>query len=235
MGWQDTYKSGGLMPTMQHGSAPTWELPNIGGDLTLDWDSVLTIDLIREHTKTDDVPSVSDNQLRLYRKAAIEAAEQYTSLLLGTSRVVTEAVDRPWSRREIERGSYVYSTQYPITDGIVYIFGEKSGGSRKLATTPGSRKVRIPLVQVALDLGCEACRPVCGGEANHGMQIMYRAGFSECSGVPAGVILGMLKYIAWNITHPGDEISSVRNREKIEGGQLSGTNNIAWASGALEL
>lgn len=237
MSWKDTYKVAALTPVIRHGSEVVTAVPDIGGPLTLDWDSVLPLELIREHTKTDDVPSVSDAQLLLYRKAGIESAEQYTGALFSESRSVTETVDRPWRKRDMMRGSYMHTVQYPIADGIAYLFGSRDGiGNSTLQTTPGSRNIRIPLVQTALDLGGPCCRPACDtGEGNYGMQIMYRAGYAKASAIPAGIIVGILKFIAWNITHPGDVFSAVQNTESVQAGILKGTNNVAWASGALEL
>ena len=47
----------------------------VGEMKPLDWSERLSIDMIRTHTKTDDVPAVTDAQLKMYRDAAIEAAE----------------------------------------------------------------------------------------------------------------------------------------------------------------
>jgi hypothetical protein len=44
----------------------------IGEEKSLDWDARLGIEFIRSHAKIDDVPSVLDEQLRLYRSAAME-------------------------------------------------------------------------------------------------------------------------------------------------------------------
>jgi hypothetical protein len=63
---------------------------------------------------------------------------------------------------------------------------------------------------------------------------MYRSGFSCPEQVPAGVLLGMLQFIAWVVEHPGDEVLSMRNTLSARGGAIIGTNNIALVSGALE-
>jgi len=63
---------------------------------------------------------------------------------------------------------------------------------------------------------------------------MYRAGFSCAAQVPAGVLLGILQFIAWVVEHPGDEVLSMRNTLSARGGAIIGTNNIALVSGALE-
>ena len=118
------------------------------------------------------------------------------------------------------------------------------GMSKQLPVKKGSREVKIPIVVMSPDLSSSCCRSPCSpiNECNPGMQLMYRAGFDlnapvgSKTGIPSGVILGMLKYISWNITHPGDEIYTARNRiSNNQAGLILGTNNIAWASGALEL
>lgn len=63
---------------------------------------------------------------------------------------------------------------------------------------------------------------------------MYRSGFACADQVPAGVLLGILQYIAWIVEHPGDEVLSVRNTLSTRGDAIVGTNNVALVSGALE-
>jgi hypothetical protein len=50
------------------------------------------------------------------------------------------------------------------------------------------------------------------------------------------VIVGMLQFIAWILEHPGDELLTQRNRRDASaaGGGITGSNNIALVSGALE-
>ena len=63
-----------------------------GETAAFDWSTRLSLDVIRSHTKTDDIPGVTDEQLALYRAAAIEAAERYTGLLLAGQRTITEPI-----------------------------------------------------------------------------------------------------------------------------------------------
>lgn len=227
-----------LMPQIAAGGAQP-PPPSVGDEKLWDLEQLVPINLIREHTKTDDVPSVSDEQLAMYRQAALEAAEQYTGLLLAGSRPITEPIECQWSRSALKKMSFKHRTQYPVSDGLVYLYGQ--GGSRTLQVRKGSRDVQIPILMVSPDLSSACCRTGCNpaNEFNRGMHILYRAGFdcdAKNGGLPAGIILGMLKYIAWNITHPGDELYTARNRiSNNQGGLMLGTNNVAWASGALEL
>src|SRR5688572_13974020 len=101
MSWEQTYANGPLMAETT-GGLPAPE-PYIGDEVLYDLEKLIPISLIREHTKTDDVPAVSDDQLRLYRSASVEAAEQYTGLLLSSSKPITEAVECPWNRNILRK------------------------------------------------------------------------------------------------------------------------------------
>lgn len=52
-----------------------------------DLEELLPLALIRTHTKTDDVPHVTDEQLSLYRSASFEAAEKYTGLVYSRAKI----------------------------------------------------------------------------------------------------------------------------------------------------
>lgn len=241
MGWQDANNKPLMSEVVR--TLPGEGIPSVGGACDFDLDKCLSIALIREHTKTDDVPSVTDNQLRLYRAAAFESAEQYTGALLRGTRPITEYIDEDWSARTMLRGYYVKKTEYPVTDGIVYLYGAVGSANQTLRIQPGTRKLRIPIVQCSPDLSSACCRPGCAPTKamNTGMRIMYRAGFELCetgdapATLPNIIILGILKFIAWSVTHPGDVLLTVRLRESSDEGLVRGTNNAAWASGALEL
>ena len=239
MSWEDTYSATLLTPQMASGL--TTPEPSVGNEEYCDLEKLMSIDMIRAHTKTDDVPSVTDEQLAMYRDASIEAAEQYTGMLLASTKPIIEPVECPMSARVMKKMSFIHRTQYPVSESIAYVYGQ--GMNQAIAVTKGSREVKIPVLIMSPDLSSSCCRSPCApiNEINTGMRLMYRAGFdltasSKKGGVPSGVILGCLKYIAWNITHPGDEIYTARNRiSNNQAGLILGTNNIAWASGALEL
>lgn len=215
-------------------------IPEIPGKIAgnLDLERILTISDIRVHTKTDDTPHVTDRQLELYRRAAFEAAEQYTGFLLMQTTQQIEDVKRHHNIARGRHRPYKHTLRYPSADGIVHLYGSRDGlGDRTLSITPGSRSVHIPMIHTAI--GTSPCCDPCGsGRAdplNFGLKIMYLAGFRHESDIPAGVILGCLKYIAWSIENPGDALRSVKDTAQANLGVLQGTNNIAWASGALEL
>lgn len=206
--------------------------PVITGLKEFDLEARLPISLIRTHTKTDDVPHVTDEQLRLYRDAAFEAAELYTGLLFRRQRQITEETSTDYSARTLRRGYYTHRLKYPSADGLVYLYGTRNG-TRSFNVEPGERLVRIPVTHWAIDAD-PCCAPRCSGALNHGQRLMYRAGYSCTDDIPQGIIVGVLKFIAWLITNPGDEIMTVRNRLAGDSAGIIGTNNGAWASGAIE-
>jgi|EndMetStandDraft_9_1072997.scaffolds.fasta_scaffold10603_2 hypothetical protein len=200
------------------------------------WSDRLSIDAIRAHTKTDDIPGVTDEQLELYRQASLEAAEMFTGLLLAGQRTVIEPIEGPPAPKP-GRMYYLHTLQYPVADGIVYLYGGSSAADNRAFTVkPGSRTIKVPIATGFIDLSCP-CHPCSTGHhLNGGMMAAYRAGFNCPADVPAGVVIGCLQYIAWIVEHPGDELMTQRNRKdnSTKIGGVSGSNNIAMVSGALE-
>ena len=193
----------------------------------VNWDEYISIDLIRQHTRTDDVPGVTDEQLRLYRAAAVEAAEFYTGMTLSKQKVFSEVISPP----KIKPGKdyFTVKLQHASSDGIIYIYGNGEY-PEAVQITPNTRKVKLQARFIMLDMSncCDPCAK------QNGLKVMYLAGFSCAEQVPAGVILGILQFVAWVVEHPGDEVLAMRNTLSARGGALIGTNNIALISGALE-
>ncbi len=201
--------------------------------VAVDLEKLLPIGVIRTHTKTDDVPHVTDDQLRLYRQAAFEACEKYTGRIFSELRVIQEPIAQRRGRRW--RPFYIHELKHPSFDGIVFIYGSAYGqDDRQLNIGPGGRQLRLEVRAGAIDASSCCGGPCQGDQYNYGMMAMYRAGVDCAAGVPAGILLGCLKFIAWAVTNPGDEIMTVRNREAGESSGIVGTNNAAWASGAIE-
>lgn len=201
-------------------------------------EEMLPLDLIRVHTKTDDVPSATDEQLALYRRAAVESAEQYTSMYFSGLKSIIQPVDKLVGMKDRRRGYFTLELDYPVAGDAVYVYGR--GPTQRIQVAPNSRKVRIQVHAISLDVSSSCCRGPCDGGntgflANPGMKLTYQTGFKDICEIPAGIKLGMLKFIAWSITHPGDEILAVRNRSITRSSLVDGTNNVAWASGAIEL
>lgn len=198
-------------------------------------ESLVSIEMIRTHTKTKDVPRVTNEQLELYRRAAFESAEHYTGFFLGKIRTISESVAFKGSTFRHKR-TQRFTLKYPTVDGIVYLYGaHMNEGNQILQVDPGSTELQIPVLGSALDIRscCDPCNSF--GNVNYGMKVMYRTGYAKATDIPAGVILGVLKYIAWSIENVGDEVMTVKNKQTVSEGLLRGTNNAAWASGALEL
>lgn len=217
-------------------SAPS-KLETVLDESTLDkdsewtYDDTLSIDIIRAHTKTNAVQTVTDDQLRLYRAAAIEAAEQFTGLIISGQRTIEE-FPRSTNMQDRNRGYFDHRTAYQIAQSTVYYLGVPSK-QRLLRAQVGSNKIRIPVLFDTLTLQ-DCCNP-CDAAINPGMFIRYKAGYAKCEDIPAGIILGALKYIAWNVKNPGDQIMTVRNKLVSDSAGIAGTNNIGIASGANEL
>ncbi|MGY2987707.1 hypothetical protein [Bradyrhizobium sp. USDA 4508] len=200
-----------------------------------EWHKGLSIDMIRQHTKTDDVPGVSDEQLELYRMSSIEAAELYTGMLLAGQRTVVEPIQHPPSGRP-GKLTYRMRLRYPVADGLVYLYGSTHPADNIVfQVPPNTRSIRVPIRSGLLDLS-NCCDPCATHFLNRGMMVAYKAGFRCMEDVPSGIVVGCLQYIAWIIEHPGDELMTQRNRKdnSTKIGGVSGSNNIAMVSGALE-
>lgn len=197
----------------------------------LDLEKVLPLELIRTHTKTDDTPHVTDAQLELYRAAAFEAAEKYTGLLLTHQQIVREPIASE-SRRGFRRVRK-HRLKKATVDGRIYMYGGGLLQAILITVAPGTREVTLPIVQEALDAST-CCRPDSLGGENFGMSIMYMAGLENETSIPRILIIGCLKYIAWAVQNPGDVVMTVKNRTGAGEAGIVGTNNGAWASGAIE-
>lgn len=196
-------------------------------------DSVLSLDDIRTHTKTDDVPAVTDFQLRLYRKAAFEEAEKYTGLLLTGQKIITENVQPPtFTYRNAQLGTkFKYRLQYAAAQDFVWFYGLKQRRPDRVPVLPGSQEILLPRIFDDFGMGC--CNP-CGGDGYAKLQ--YVAGFSCVEDLPATLLLGVLKYIAHVVENPGDFVvmQGVGGGRKT-GGDIAAAANPAWASGAIEM
>lgn len=199
-----------------------------------DWSARLSLEEIRVHTKTDDVPGVTDEQLQLYRDAAIEAAERYTGLLLSGQKTVTEPIEGP-ARVRPGQDFYRVRLRHPVSDGIVYLYGGwNAEDNRAFKVLPGSMSIKVPIRKDVIDLS-NCCNPCSTWNLNSGMMAAYKAGYPSPKEVPAGIVLGILKMIAWTVEHPGDVLATVADKTRVSSGAMQGTNNAAVASGALEI
>jgi hypothetical protein len=216
-----------ITPDTRQRPATTNPVPPVGKYEAFDWAGRLSIDMVREHTRTDDTPGVTDEMLKLYRQAAVEAAELYTGMLLNGKKTVTETVQLPqnWSRQ-----FYRHQFRYQVADdGFAYLYGRSI--NLTIPVVSGQSSVRIPQLSHIPDF-TNCCDP-CSSSA---MKVLYWAGYSCADQVPAGIVMGCLQFIAWMVEHPGDEFLAQRNKIDASnaGGGVHGRSNVALISGALE-
>lgn len=207
----------------------------------IDLEAMLPVAQIRTHCKIDDVPSVTDAQIVLYREAAIEACESYTGQYWRGSKHVDQDIAIRSDGKSGGVAAYLMGgprgrldtrvrLDHPTLDGVVTIMG--SNVNRIVRAKPGAREIRVPIDNIALEGNC--CHP-CAVDANFGMRALYTTGVSCLHDVPAGIKLGCLKYIAWLIENPGDELNTVGTAQTLRVRLNEGTNNGIWGSGALEV
>ncbi len=203
-----------------------------GQEIPFDWSVRLSIDQIRQHTKTDDIPGVTDEQLDFLRESALEVAQLYTGMLLTGQRTMVEPIEGPTVVR-MNKPFYKHKLKYPVADGIVYLYGGRHPeDNRPFRVEKGTRTIRVPIRYDMLQAEC--CDPCLNRHMNADMMAAYKAGYACPDDVPSLIILGCLQFIAWVVQHPGDEILTVRNRRDARSEGAMGSNNIAIASGALE-
>lgn len=197
-----------------------------------DFEKVLPLADIRVHTKTDDVPAVTDTQLRLYRKAAFEAAQEYTGLLFMGQRIITEDVTPPQVTQlwDAQNPYFTHRLQYAIAQNFLWYYGLKAMRPQRVPMLIGATEVKLQRQFDSFGLGC--CNP-CGG--SHA-KILYVAGYGCEEDLPATLLLGVLKYIAHVVENPGDVVVA----QNTSGGRADGVGvgqaaNPAWASGAIEM
>jgi hypothetical protein len=215
-----------ITPVPQTSPPPPPDRPPPQGSYEpFDWAGRLSMEMVREHTRTDDIPGVSDEMLKLYRQASIESAEFYTGMLLRGKKTLIETLHLPqnWSR-----SFYRHQFRYQVAeDGFAYMYGRSINMS--LPVVAGQQSIRIPRMAHIPDF-TNCCNPCSTSD----MKIMYWAGYSCPDKVPAGIVMGCLQYIAWMVEHPGDELLAMRNRLDASAAGVKGNSNVPLVSGALE-
>jgi hypothetical protein len=110
------------------------------------WGSRLSLAAIRNHTRTDDTPGVSDAQLELYRSTAAEGASMYTGYL-WTKRNISEPVAVPYDKLRFGKDSFVHRLKHPPNGETVYLLWRQASAADPGA--PGSRKISLPFAYIA--------------------------------------------------------------------------------------
>lgn len=206
--------------------APTDKLNGV----TFDCERIVTLGMIRSHTKTDDIITVTDDQLRLYRRAALEAAEKYTGLLLTGQQVITEDVPLPKWEHAVRSPFFNYKTQYAFAQPMAYLYGMKNQAVQVIGVTVGTNTARLPVIYIDFGMGC--CNPC---REDDQPKFMYVAGYRCEEAIPAAITLGALKYIAHVIENPGDLVRQFNARQVSVGETSVEANNPALASGAIDI
>jgi hypothetical protein len=195
------------------------------------YDELVPISLIRTHTKTDDILSVTDEQLELYRQSAIEAAQLYTGYLIDAYRDMTLRLPYKNSNKR----TVTYTLPHHAAAETVYWREGRQAGSSMIPMF--SRRLKIN--NVFYNAGINSCCEPCGSTHNLGLVVTYKTGFKCAADVPASIKLGILKFIAWSVANAGDEVVTLFTGEtrlnSASSYGIAGTNNTAWASGAIEL
>lgn len=225
-----------------------------------DMEKVLPIAAIREFTNTDDVPHFTNYMLDLYRASALEAAQEYTGLLLSGRQTITEIVEIPlqitrncrnFNRGGIDRyggyggfggGAYdnvqvpnhAHYTKYRFAQDTAIYFGIGGRFRHVVNVEPGTNRVELEVVQSPFGDSC--CDPKSTG--GYVSRLMYVAGFADECLIPAPIKLGALKYIAHVIENSGDIVmTTTAGSGSSSGGNadVSQSNNPALASGAIDI
>lgn len=197
-----------------------------------DYDEILPLELVREHTKTDDVPAVGDATLKLYRKAALQAAEKYTGIVLTARKPMTEQVSQPTNGHKLKAREFRFTLRHPVAEPFVYYYGLPGDQApRQVAVKPNSREIYLPIMHSGFGMGC--CNP--RGSEGCGM-IQYVAGLACLSDAPAAIALGALKYIAHVIENAGDNVvvTNAAGGMNTSAG-TSAAADPALASGAIDI
>lgn len=205
---------------------------DIISEKTLDMDALISIEMIRDHTKSNDIIQVTDSQLLLYREVAMEQAEIYTGRFVHRLVSIAEAVETNTGRHGW-RDSYQVKLSYTPLGGLVTLRNPGGGPGQRVKVKKDDRVVKIPMFTGEITWN-DCCSPCGGPVGNRGYQAIYDSGYRNAQDVPSTILYGCLKFIAWAMSNPGDELLTVRNRLGTTETGLIGTNNGAWASGAIE-
>jgi hypothetical protein len=191
-----------------------------------DYESVLSIDTIRQHTKTDDDISVTDDMIRLYRSAAFETSELFTGIPVTPVRSISEPVKVINARRVP-----IVRLSRPVSGGLVSFYGGGMGGTINVRAAPGQNEIPFPGCgpeKVYLIGSCDDC------SGPGPLMATYESGARDLKNVSPLIVMGVLKYLAWTIKNPGDEILTSRNRSSSGESGINGTNDAAVISGAID-
>ncbi|MGL5736575.1 MAG: hypothetical protein ACRCYS_17060 [Beijerinckiaceae bacterium] len=172
--------------------------------MAIDYEAILPLELVRVHTKTDDVPHVTDGLLALYREAAFDAAEKYAGLKVSTDGYTTQEVEKSSGNDMIVR------LKFPAVDGIIQVID--GSNSKTIVATPGASKIVLrashhdfhdgDIIKTLSSNCCETCVEV----APSSVMLKYKSANCGAPKVSAEMKQAILQYIAWAIENPGDQV-----------------------------
>lgn len=211
----------------------THEPPASGAVAAFDMENLLPLSIVREHTKTDDIPTVTDTMLMLYRSTAFQAAEKYTGAQLTGTTTLVESVTLPntASSRYRRTNTFPFMSSRAAGSSVAWLYGHKNRAPVQLSLVVGARRHMLPLIMYEFGLGC--CNP-CADIPT--MSLLYTAGYGCEADVPDLIKLGVLKYIAHALENPGDVVSATNEAGgSTSGYSLSTGADPALASGAINI
>lgn len=225
-----------------------------------DFDKIVPMSLLRQHTNTDDVEHFDDNLLGFYRRAALSAAQRYTGLLLTGRKTMNEIVRMPdiaqLSRQSYEsysgigydeaiahvqtqRPTILYRVKHAFATEQAFYQAPGLGQSEMLVVEPGSREVTLNVRRqpfFGIGDGSSCCNP-CGTDGQQVNRLMYVAGFANECDIPPEVALGAMKYVAHVIENAGDMpmVTTAQGNTGPNTVRLGEANDPAIASGAVDI
>lgn len=211
---------------------------------------ILPMSLVRTHCKVDDLPGITEEQLVLYRQASFEAAELYTGRKwMGRTRI-EQAIESPRFRglSQAAIARIDIELDYMPVNGIVNVYGT---GNQPLfwldgmvlpfmhqeyfhtiKLQPGVQRFELQNDVMFYSAGVTAnCVENDRSFQQQGLKCVYVAGPKEEKEIPAGILLGCLKFIAWSIENPGDQFVPMVVRQV---GVTTVSNDPAFSSGAID-
>jgi hypothetical protein len=217
-----------------------------------DLEAVLPLSLVKTHCKIDDLPGITDDQLSLYRQAALEAAELYTGKKWIRRERIEQAIESPKFRTIAQAAIASVSVEldYVPLNGVVNIYGTgnqplywldgmqlpfmRQDQFTTIKLPPGVQEFQLQNDYMFYSSGVTAnCY---GGQGDtqyqqQGLKAVYVAGPPSPEKIPGGLKLGALKYIAWSIENPGDQFVPMVVRQV---GVTTVSNDPAFSSGAID-
>lgn len=218
-----------------------------------DIEAILPLDLVKVHCKIDDLPGITDDQLSLYRAAALEAAELYTGRKWIRRERVEQAIASPRFRSlaQVAIARLTVELDYLPINGVVNIYGTGTQPLYWLLGVPMPFMRNNEITTIKLPPGVQSFEMQndlmfhssgvsngnCFGMEDNlnfqqqGIKAVYIAGPPSPEKIPSGLKLGCLKYIAWSIENPGDQFVPMVVRQV---GVTTVSNDPAFSSGAID-